>query len=137
METPYYFAGDSSELSEEAKERSLEFHLGHYANPIFHSDGNYPQVMMERVANRSYAEGFRRSRLPTFTSEEINMLRGSADYFGLNHYSSSEAYYMDEVAIGEPSYTNDLGTLSYSRPTVSTFTNNLFSAIALTFCFFL
>lgn len=118
MDSPYYFAADNSKLNEEARDRSLEFHLGYYAHPIFHSDGNYPQVVIDRIANRSYAEGFRRSRLPAFTVEEVNMLRGSADYLGLNHYSSSDAHYTDEVDIGEPSYYNDLGTLSTSRSRV-------------------
>lgn len=44
--------------------------------------------MIERVAERSAQEGFQRSRLPTFTSEEINFIKGTSDYFGLNHYSS-------------------------------------------------
>lgn len=118
LDSPYYYAADSSKLNEEARDRSQEFHLGYYAHPIFHSDGNYPQVLIDRVANRSYAEGFRRSRLPSFTSEEVNMLRGSADYLGLNHYSSNSAYYVDEIDIGEPSYYNDLGTYSQSRPRV-------------------
>lgn len=75
--------------------------------------------MIDRIANRSYAEGFRRSRLPAFTSEEVNTIRGTADYLGLNHYSSSNAYYIDEPEIGEPSYTSDLGTSSSIRPNVS------------------
>lgn len=120
LEAPYYFASDSDTLSEEAKERSQEFHLGHYAHPIFHTKGNYPQIMIDRIANRSYEEGFRRSRLPVFSSEEVNMIRGTADYLGLNHYSSSDAYYIDEPEIGEPSYLNDLGTSTTPRSNVST-----------------
>jgi hypothetical protein len=40
--------------------------------------GDYPSLMRERVGNR----------LPRFTPEQSNMLKGSADFFGLNHYSS-------------------------------------------------
>lgn len=128
MESPYYFAADSNDLNEEAKDRSLDFHLGYYAHPIFHANGNYPQVMIDRIGKRSDAEGFRRSRLPTFTSEDVNMIRGTADYLGLNHYSSSVAYYMEEPAVDEPSYAKDLGTFSLPRPNVSvhtyTYVNN-------------
>lgn len=44
--------------------------------------------MIDRIASRSAKEGFPRSRLPEFTSEEIDFIKGTADYFGLNHYSS-------------------------------------------------
>lgn len=40
--------------------------------------GDYPTVMRERCGNR----------LPRFTAEQRAMLQGSADFFGLNHYSS-------------------------------------------------
>lgn len=75
--------------------------------------------MIDRIANRSYAEGFQRSRLPVFTSEEISLLRGSADFLGLNHYSSQTAYHINEPEIGEPSYNTDLGTSSYPLSNVS------------------
>lgn len=43
-----------------------------------HLQGDYPTVMRERVGNR----------LPRFTAEQQRMLKGSCDFFGLNHYSS-------------------------------------------------
>ncbi len=42
------------------------------------SQGDYPTLMRERCGNR----------LPRFTAEQREMLKGSADFFGLNHYSS-------------------------------------------------
>lgn len=119
LESPYYFPSESSTLIEKVNERALEFHLGYYANPIFHAKGNYPQVMIDRIANRSSEEGFRRSRLPIFTSEEVNMIRGTADYLGLNHYSSVTANHSVEYEIGEPSYNSDLGIFTLQRPRVS------------------
>lgn len=107
LESPYYYSGDENE---EVRDRTFQFQLGYYAHPIFHSKGNYPQVMIDRIAERSEAEGFRRSRLPAFTAEEIASLRGSADYLGLNHYGSSTTYYTEEGEIGEPSFYLDQGT---------------------------
>lgn len=77
-----------------------------YANPIFHDQGNYPQVVIDRVGNRSKAEGFSKSRLPTFTAAEIESIKGTYDFFALNHYKTDiiEYYYED---IGEPGWMKD------------------------------
>lgn len=60
-------------------------------NPIFSQEGNYPQVMIDRVGNRSKLENFPRSRLPPFTQEQIEYMRGAYDFLGLNIYTSSLA----------------------------------------------
>lgn len=57
--------------------RYLDFTIGWFAEPIFLT-GDYPRLMRERV----------RERLPTFTEEERNDLKGSSDFFGLNWYTS-------------------------------------------------
>lgn len=62
--------------------------LGWFANPIFHEDGDYPEVMKKFVAVKSSREGFPRSRLPVFTQDEIDYIRGTADFLGLNFYTT-------------------------------------------------
>ncbi len=62
-----------------AAERSLEFFLGWFADPLYR--GDYPEAMRQRLG----------SRLPLFTSEESAMIRGSQDFFGLNHYTTMYA----------------------------------------------
>lgn len=62
-----------------AAQRALEFFLGWFADPVY--KGDYPEVMRERLGDR----------LPQFTEEERAMLLGSADYFGLNHYTTMYA----------------------------------------------
>lgn len=59
----------------EAAERAQQFNLGWFANPIF-GDGDYPNVMKEYIKNKSTEEGRNQSRLPEFTEEEIQQLKG-------------------------------------------------------------
>jgi beta-galactosidase len=59
-----------------AAERSLLFFLGWFADPVYL--GDYPQVMKDRVGDR----------LPKFTEEEKKLIKGSSDFFGLNHYGT-------------------------------------------------
>lgn len=58
---------------------------------------------------KSRKQNYSRSRLPKFTPEEVAYIRGSADFFGLNHYTT----YLLSMAEGEvgaiPSHENDVG----------------------------
>ncbi|CAI0629033.1 unnamed protein product [Linum tenue] len=57
-----------------AVKRAKEFFLGWAANPLVY--GDYPEVMKRNVG----------SRLPSFTSEESKLVKGSFDFLGLIHY---------------------------------------------------
>lgn len=86
-----------------------------YLHPIYHRDGNYPQIVIDRIAKRSALEGFRRSRLPSFTSEEVSLIRGSADFLGVNHYTTKIANAISEPEIGVPNYYYDKGHDEYQN----------------------
>ncbi|KAG4440631.1 hypothetical protein IFR05_003890 [Cadophora sp. M221] len=61
----------------------MEFYLGWFADPIFLGQ-DYPASMRAQLG----------SRLPTFTTDELKLLRQSVhlnDFFGLNHYSTKYA----------------------------------------------
>lgn len=60
----------------EAAQRALEFFVAWFADPIYH--GRYPQCMIDRLGDR----------LPKFSAEEVALLKGSSDFFGLNHYTT-------------------------------------------------
>ncbi|XP_071362440.1 klotho [Trachinotus anak] len=53
---------------------SLDHVLGWFARPLF-TDGDYPPCMKARLG----------SRLPAFTREEREQVRGTADFFALSH----------------------------------------------------
>lgn len=79
---------NSDAANQEAADRNMQFSVGWFANPIF-GDGNYPRVMIDQISRKSMAQGNNVSRLPEFTSDELSDLKGSADFFGLNFYTSS------------------------------------------------
>lgn len=65
-----------------ASERALQFDFGWFANPVVH--GDYPDVMKRQVARKSKAQHFNESRLPAFTEEEKNMIKGTYyDWFNV------------------------------------------------------
>jgi hypothetical protein len=50
--------------------------IGWVLHPIYSTTGDYPPVMKEWIAKKSKEEGYSRSRLPSFTKEEIEMVKG-------------------------------------------------------------
>lgn len=70
-----------------AGERSIQWEIGLNAHPLF--IGDYPQVIKDRVGRFSTEEGLTKSRLPEFSKEELEFVKGTVDFFGLNYYTSS------------------------------------------------
>ncbi|CAO2636702.1 Lactase/phlorizin hydrolase [Lemmus lemmus] len=89
----------------EAADRMLQFSLGWFAHPIFRN-GDYPDVMKWNVGNRSELQHLAGSRLPSFTEEEKAYIRGTADVFCLNTYSS-EFVQHSTPRLNPPSYEDD------------------------------
>lgn len=71
-----------------AADRYLQFMLGWFAHPIF-VDGDYPATLKSQIEQkRKECPDSEPARLPVFTSDESQRIRGTADFFGLNHYTS-------------------------------------------------
>ena len=60
-----------------ASERCMQMSLGWFSDPVFF--GDYPAAMKQILGER----------LPSFSDEEKQLLKGSADFFGLNHYGTN------------------------------------------------
>ncbi|VVC94672.1 unnamed protein product, partial [Leptidea sinapis] len=74
--------------TEELAEISRQFIIGMFAHPIFTAEGGWPSAVERIVADNSKNEGYTRTRLPPFTEEEKELVRGTYDFFGLNFYTS-------------------------------------------------
>jgi beta-glucosidase len=66
-----------------ACERKLEFSIAWFGDPVYY--GRYPASMCEQLG----------SRLPDFTKEEAQLIRGSNDYYGMNHYCANYIRHKD------------------------------------------
>ncbi|CAH2059131.1 unnamed protein product, partial [Iphiclides podalirius] len=81
-------AVSDSEEDKFAAELYRQAEWGLYADPIFSKQGGFPKELSERVAQKSLEQGYPRSRMPEFTDEERAFVRGTADFFGVNHYTA-------------------------------------------------
>ncbi|KAM7497296.1 hypothetical protein LguiA_021710 [Lonicera macranthoides] len=71
-----------------AAERAQEFWFGWFMDPV--TFGDYPASMKKMVGDR----------LPRFTKEESQLLKGSSEFLGLNYYTAN--YVEDAPDVGSP-----------------------------------
>ncbi|XP_026738673.1 myrosinase 1-like [Trichoplusia ni] len=108
---PWIEPATTSREDQKAADAARQFMFGWYANPIFSQQGDYPQVMRKAVDANSKRQGFPRSRLPYFTAEEVEMIRGSFDFMGLNHYTTYLAAPGSGKISTKPSYQDDINAI--------------------------
>uniref|UniRef100_A0A6P7GSX6 beta-glucosidase n=1 Tax=Diabrotica virgifera virgifera TaxID=50390 RepID=A0A6P7GSX6_DIAVI len=117
IDSDWYEPETESEADETAAEHKRQFVYGMYANPIVY--GNWPQIMIDNVAEFSKKQGFKESRLPAFSDEEIELIKGTYDYLAVNHYTSFMV-----KARAEPtlivSWDDDAGVDVYQKSTWET-----------------
>ncbi|XP_039119074.1 beta-glucosidase 22-like [Dioscorea cayenensis subsp. rotundata] len=75
--TAWYTPFSDSKADIQATKRVIDFELGWIVDPLVF--GDYPKTMKKIVG----------SRLPVFTKSQSEYVKGSFDFIGLNHYSSS------------------------------------------------
>lgn len=83
----------------------LLFQTGLFLNPIF--NGNWPQVVIDRVESRRKLLNTTHSRLPKFTIEEIQRIKGTTDFLAVNHYMTFLVENVPEATDGVSCYKND------------------------------
>ncbi|KAJ9134435.1 Glycoside hydrolase [Pleurostoma richardsiae] len=86
----------------EACDRKIEFAISWFADPIYL--GDYPASMRKQLGDR----------LPTWTPEEIALVKGSNDFYGMNHYTANYIRHKTGVP-PEDDFLGHLETLFYSK----------------------
>ncbi|EEZ97373.2 Myrosinase 1-like Protein [Tribolium castaneum] len=100
----------------EAAEREMQFGLGWWAHPIFSPQGDYPEVMKTVIAQNSKSENFSESRLPRLSPDEVKLIQGTFDFFGLNHYHTWLISDKKFPVGTSPSFIKDKGTEVSANP---------------------
>ncbi|XP_045505086.1 myrosinase 1-like isoform X1 [Colias croceus] len=77
----------SEEFIEEA-EFTMQYAAGFYSHAIYTKEGGWPPTFEKYIAEKSKREGYPRSRLPPFTEEEKEFVKGTHDFYAVNHYTS-------------------------------------------------
>jgi len=81
------------------------------AHPIY--TGEYAPVVREYIDRKSQEEGLTQSRLPSFDAKWTEIIKGSTDFFGLNHYTSS---YVTNGQKGPPGVDGDHEVYEFKDP---------------------
>ena len=100
---------------QKASERALQFYIGWFMHPIYSKNGNYPKIMIDRIGQLSNQQGFTKSRLPSFSTDEIKMIHKTSDFFGINSYTSVLVTTNDDKSNPAkhrvPSFYHDMGVI--------------------------
>ncbi|KAJ8710355.1 hypothetical protein PYW07_009721 [Mythimna separata] len=73
---------------QEVTDLTIDHWEGRYAHPIFSKEGGWPRKLEKLLNDLAKKEGYKQPRLPPFTPEEIQLVRGTYDYYALNHYTT-------------------------------------------------
>jgi len=78
MATNHYEPRHDSAEDQQAAQQAFDYQLGFWADPIYLT-GDYPASVKKNAGDQ----------LPKFTEEEKKLNKFSADFFGLNHYTTT------------------------------------------------
>lgn len=88
--------------------------MGIYTHPLIH--GDYPPLVREIVDRNSQAEGLSSSRLLNFSPEEVELVKGTLDFLGINYYTSVMVVGAEENFWPTPSLWQDIFCHTWADP---------------------
>ncbi|MED6126117.1 Beta-glucosidase 13 [Stylosanthes scabra] len=95
LDSDWFVPVSKGKSDHDAARRALDFMFGWFMEPL--TKGEYPKSMRSLVRNR----------LPQFSEEESERLKGSFDFLGLNYYSSLYAAYAPHLRSAKPALQTD------------------------------
>ncbi|XP_057454108.1 vicianin hydrolase-like isoform X2 [Lotus japonicus] len=101
--TLFFIPKSNNVADREAASRALDFFLGWFAHPITY--GDYPKSMRSLVGYR----------LPKFTKQQSQSLKGSSDFLGVNYYTTYFAEHIPPTSINKTYYRDMQAKLSPLR----------------------
>ncbi|CAH0597134.1 unnamed protein product [Chrysodeixis includens] len=78
----------ATDADQDLAEFAMQVAVGRYSHPIYSEKGGWPPGLEKVVEELSKKRGLHKSVLPAFTQEEIELIRGTHDYYGFNLYTS-------------------------------------------------
>ncbi|XP_055842752.1 myrosinase 1-like [Episyrphus balteatus] len=92
--------------------RALDYEFGLLAHPIYSKFGDFPPILLKEIGKSSRNEGRKRSRLPSLGTYWTSVIKGSADFMGMNYYTSMFINSSTEPRGENPSYERDYNYVS-------------------------
>ncbi|XP_067626211.1 myrosinase 1-like [Eurosta solidaginis] len=112
IDTGFYYL-ENLTIPYEAVERGIQYNLGWLAEPIFGKTGNYPALMRADIERNSLKEGSSESRLPVLSKKWQNIIKGSADFMGINYFGATYVDIPASPVFEIPSYGYDSNIIQY------------------------
>lgn len=84
----FFWFEPETEADTELAELTNEYCEGRFAYPIYSKEGGWPPSLKNILDENSYNKGFNNTRVLQFTPEEIEFVKGTYDFYALNHYTS-------------------------------------------------
>uniref|UniRef100_T1GN17 Uncharacterized protein n=1 Tax=Megaselia scalaris TaxID=36166 RepID=T1GN17_MEGSC len=113
LSTRFYF---SKTNDFDVVNRAMQYGLGILAHPIYSNVGGYPEVVVQEISSNSLRENRPRSRLPQLDEYWRAMIKGSADFLGINYYTSRYVEEEDPPTGPVPSYQRDARLKFFTDP---------------------
>ncbi|QHN83915.1 Beta-glucosidase [Arachis hypogaea] len=88
----WFLPTSNNTLDQDAAQRAIDFM---FIDPL--TKGDYPESMRSLVG----------SRLPKFSAEEVQIVKGSYDFIGINYYTTYYAAYSLDLTNAKPNFITD------------------------------